>query len=221
MTAAFADGFSLYFRQSTTVEIAVGIYRNGLVAADVEGNMRRVAGFERLALTAVLRFHINPFDKVLGKHRMVCAAYVDGYNAVCNGNDRKMLFPAFINRIAKIEAPFSDRSRKRERLRHGILRRDCRSGGRCKILRSYTGTSCKKYCCKSNGSGSGKNGSRTVSIQIIKEAGQKRNQNVRLFMRKRSCEAAAVDRERVTGYSGKERRKKVEKRRSGRRKKRW
>ena len=99
MTAAFADGFSLYFRHPQTVEIAVGIYCNGLVAADAEGNVRRVAGFERLALTAVLRFHINPFDKVLGKHRMVCTAYVDGYNAVCNGNDRKMLLPACINRI--------------------------------------------------------------------------------------------------------------------------
>ena len=44
------------------MEIAVGIYGDGLVIAQIEGNVGFFAGLEVLALTAVFGLNIDPFD---------------------------------------------------------------------------------------------------------------------------------------------------------------
>ena len=52
----------LDFGLPQTMEIAVGIYGDGLVIAQIEGNVWLFAGLEVLALTAVFGLNIDPFD---------------------------------------------------------------------------------------------------------------------------------------------------------------
>ena len=55
----------LYFRLPQTVEIAVGVYGDGLVIAQAEGYIGLFAGLEVLALAVVFGLDIEPFDVVL------------------------------------------------------------------------------------------------------------------------------------------------------------
>ena len=76
------------------MEIAVGVYGDGLVIAQAEGHIGFFAGLEILALTAVFGLDINPFDVVLIGHRMIYAANVDVDCSVFNGHGGQVLLVA-------------------------------------------------------------------------------------------------------------------------------
>ena len=82
-----------------TVEIAVGIYRDSLIAAEAEAHVRSIAGLQRLALTAVLGLEIDPLDVMLGNHGMIHGADIDADRAVGQGDDGQMLFAARLDGV--------------------------------------------------------------------------------------------------------------------------
>ena len=90
---------SLHLCHPQAVEVAVCVDGHGLVVAQAEGHVGRVARFQDLALAAGFGLDIDPPDEMLGDHGVVYAADVDVERAVLHRNDRQVLFPAGFNGI--------------------------------------------------------------------------------------------------------------------------
>ena len=81
------------------MEIAIGVYGDGLVIAQTEGYVGLFTGLEVLALTAVFGLDIDPFDVVFIGHRMIDAADIDIDHAALNGYGGPVLLVAGFNSI--------------------------------------------------------------------------------------------------------------------------